>query len=181
MKNQFLLLLLLLLFGLSCQKEEVSPVDLLPPATMSGANTFGCLVNGELWKPYTGPWWESLFDTALDVKHDRGWVGCDQLFIGARWNDSKAGINQDFAINVWCPVLGINTITPSKGIFTDFRLRGCTYNYRVDTLSPHTMNITKLDTINFIASGTFSFTAINDDCIDTIRVTEGRFDADSHL
>ncbi len=69
-------------------------------------------------------------------------------------------------------------MTQFNSIFTDFK--GCGF-YRVDTLSPHVMTITKLDTINFTASGTFYFTAINDDCKDTIRVAEGRFDADSHL
>lgn len=46
------LLLLAALLGLSqCKKHDPDPVDQLPPATQTGANTFGCLLNGQLWTP----------------------------------------------------------------------------------------------------------------------------------
>ena len=45
------LLLLATLLGLSqCKKNDSGPADpasQLPPATQSGANTFGCLLNGQ--------------------------------------------------------------------------------------------------------------------------------------
>ena len=44
---------LALLLG-QCQKKEAAPArpeDLLPPATQTGANTFGCLLNGQPWTP----------------------------------------------------------------------------------------------------------------------------------
>ncbi len=43
----------LLLLTFSCSKEEDcdNPVDCLPPATQIGANTAGCLVNGEVLLP----------------------------------------------------------------------------------------------------------------------------------
>ena len=45
-------LLLAALLGLSqCKKTEADPVDQLPPATQTGANTLGCLVNGQAWTP----------------------------------------------------------------------------------------------------------------------------------
>ena len=169
-----------LLLSFSCEKKNIfnpEPPDELPPATMTGANTFGCLVNGEVWRPYT----ESIWESSLNVKHDKGWVNCDQLFIGANRKFSS-DFNQEIIINVWCPKLGINNITPGKGVFLDFFVEPpCGYRYRVDTLSPYTINITKLDTINNIASGTFEFTVINNECQDTLRITEGRFDADSSL
>jgi hypothetical protein len=173
----FLLASSLFLLATSCKKDDPLNTDKLPPATTSGKNTFGCKVNGEVWIPYIeggGVW-----DRVLNVDHDRGWVGCDQLYIGAtkKYSD-QANISQVFAINVWCPIIGENEITPTSGIFVDFRNCG---NYRVDSLSPHILIITKLDTIDNIASGNFEFTAINDDCGDTIRITEGRFDADSGL
>ncbi len=174
---------ILLLFGFltflsfSCKKDQDIPDDIatLPPATMTGANTFGCLVNGEVWLPHTG----SLWDEALNVKHDRGWIGCDQLHVSAyRIYTENVNIYQTMDMNVWCPVLGENKMTLSKRNYTDYE--GCG-NYDIDSLSPHILFITKLDTINFIASGRFEFTVINHDCPDTIRITEGRFDADSHL
>ena len=44
------LLLAALLLTAACKKDKVAPVDQLPPATTTGADTWGCLVNGEVWK-----------------------------------------------------------------------------------------------------------------------------------
>jgi len=131
-----------------------------------------------VWRPYIEhPY---LFESHISAKYDDGWVGCDQLAIGAKKKISSGSeIDQYLTINVWGPVLGENNITPAKGAFICFTPCGCSYD--VDTLSPYTMNITKLDKINNIASGTFEFTAISDDCQDTVRITEGRFDVDSSL
>ena len=51
--NRFVAMRLLpALLGLSqCKKNDPNPVDQLPPATQTGANTFGCLVNGQPWLP----------------------------------------------------------------------------------------------------------------------------------
>lgn len=187
-KTIFTFLAFTLLLSFSCEKQNIlnpEPPDELPPATMTGANTFGCLVNGEVWRPYIQD--GNIWEKALNVKHDRGWVDCDQLFIGAQrkfHDNGEYTLRQTFAINVWCPVLGVNEITPTNGIFLDFLVQGsCSYKYKVDTLFPYLMNITKLDVENNIASGTFEFTAINNDnqCPDTLRITQGRFDADSRL
>ena len=44
--------LLLLLFAFSqCKKNQTNPIDELPPETQTGANTFGCLVDGQAFKP----------------------------------------------------------------------------------------------------------------------------------
>jgi hypothetical protein len=32
-------------------KDDPIPVNQLPPATQTGAGTFGCLVNGQAWMP----------------------------------------------------------------------------------------------------------------------------------
>ena len=46
-----LFLLLWLPLAVGCKKNEI---DALPPATQTGANTFGCLVNGKAWVPQKG-------------------------------------------------------------------------------------------------------------------------------
>jgi len=55
MKKYILLLFLPALLSLSCCKKDddqpVDPVNQLPPATQTGANTAGCLVNGEPFTP----------------------------------------------------------------------------------------------------------------------------------
>jgi hypothetical protein len=42
--------LLTILFSFQCRKSQ-SEVGKLPPATQTGAETFGCLINGQLFKP----------------------------------------------------------------------------------------------------------------------------------
>lgn len=47
-KLHFLLITALILLS-SCHKDDdpIAPIDQLPPATQTGAGTFGCLVNGK--------------------------------------------------------------------------------------------------------------------------------------
>ena len=55
MKNITLILLFTIpLLALKCNKDPeppIEPIDQLPPATQTGENTFGCLVDGEVWLP----------------------------------------------------------------------------------------------------------------------------------
>ena len=51
MKHTLLLALLLLFIGCS---SDSNPEDGLPPATQTGANTFGCLIDGKLLVPRSG-------------------------------------------------------------------------------------------------------------------------------
>jgi hypothetical protein len=53
MKQTIFLFFIILLAG--CSKDEATnPVDLLPPATQTGANTFGCLIDGKVFLPRSG-------------------------------------------------------------------------------------------------------------------------------
>ncbi|PCI33745.1 MAG: hypothetical protein COB60_07120 [Flavobacteriaceae bacterium] len=57
MKN--LMLLIVFTISLSCCKNDddtpSNPIDQLPPATQTGENTFGCLLDGEAFLPGAGP------------------------------------------------------------------------------------------------------------------------------
>jgi len=53
-KIQFITVSVLLITSLcftQCKKNATNPVDELPPATQTGANTFGCLINGQPFTP----------------------------------------------------------------------------------------------------------------------------------
>lgn len=63
-------------------------------------------------------------------------------------------------------------IDKSTGQLNDFMTGE---KYETQSLNSGELKITKLDRENFIISGTFWFTAVNDQG-DTIRVTDGRFD-----
>ena len=53
MKKTLTAFLLISLIAISCKKTktESESVDQLPPITQTGANTFGCLLNGNVWLP----------------------------------------------------------------------------------------------------------------------------------
>jgi hypothetical protein len=61
MKRKFfsLIFFCFALVNFTCKKHSVNPVDTLPPATQTGANTFGCLINGKAFTPggssFSGP------------------------------------------------------------------------------------------------------------------------------
>ena len=69
------LLPLAALLGLSqCQKKDAGPAkpeDQLPPATQTGAGTFGCLLNGQPW-PLQGYSGRPNFITTYDAGYSNG-------------------------------------------------------------------------------------------------------------
>src|ERR1017187_1704281 len=46
-----LFLISIAIININCKKSK--PSDTLPPVTQSGANTFGCKINGVVWVPYS--------------------------------------------------------------------------------------------------------------------------------
>ena len=51
------LTLFCMLSGMQCEKDQNIPeIDKLPPATQTGANTFGCLVDGKALIPRKKGW-----------------------------------------------------------------------------------------------------------------------------
>jgi len=158
----------------ACKKE----VDELPPATQTGANTFGAKVNGELWVPQGfGPIPASNILEARQPGHD--------LIINAR-NFASSPNETEFQIYIQNVTttgiypLNSNVVHPSMD---------ASYAYYVKrTMTPEnewvtsaaysgTVTITRIDTVNRIASGTFQFTMMNIyNTPQPVTVTEGRFD-----
>ena len=151
-----------------CQDDDLG---VLPPATQEGKNTFGCLVNGEVWVPAGKP-----RDRKLDLSYDPG-------FRGGAFNVSAYKTTNDVDQFMVIGGNGINEIgiynfvpngqTGDPGaIFTDQDL--CSY-LGYEFIQDGWFKINRLDLEAQIISGTFEFTLAKPDC-DTIRVTEGRFD-----
>ena len=174
MKNILTAALGLFLFA-ACNKD----VEELPPATQTGAHTFGAKIGGELWIPQGfGPF------PANDILEAR-FTSPTSIIINAR-NFSKSPRESEFEIFL-INVTGPGTYTMN----TDVTLPtvGASYAYYVEReLTPTnewqtsasytgTVTITKLDAVNDIISGTFQFNAINlYNNPAPISVTEGRFD-----
>ena len=173
-------LAVLLLTQCSKCKNDPAPADpasQLPPATQTGANTFGCLVNGQPLTP-KGNTGSSNFD----VTYDPSFRGGD-LNIGAyRIADGR---RQYFSISA-APVtnIGVYSFTRPTGVCTanyadtPGSSNGCNLIYSDQDViyrSGH-LQITKFDTRSRIVSGTFDFKLLQAGC-DTLNITQGRFDA----
>ena len=175
------LLPVLALLGLAqCQKNESAPSkpdDQLPPATQTGANTFGCLLNGQPWTPsgnsgvpnFLVTYDPQYLDGALQAKTYR-YTGPKQdmlqgIVFGAA-HVNRAGV-YNFELKGGN---GVNYIDNSQ-------LSPCNYYGEPPTLTYRkgTLTITRLDLQQGIIAGTFAFTLYQPGC-DSVRVTQGRFD-----
>jgi hypothetical protein len=170
---------LLLLTQCSKCKHDPAPADplsQLPPATQTGANTFGCLVNGQAYTPngYNGTTnYAVLYDPtfqggALDVRAYR--------YTGSGTNTQQNIIIGGDSIN-HIGTYRLSSTGAQNAFFMDRnraspcdRFAGGNGVYTKGTLT-----ITRLDVALGIISGTFAFTLAQAGC-DTIKVTQGRFD-----
>lgn len=165
----------LLLLGLTaCNKE----VDELPPATETGANTFGARVNGTNWVP--ARFGILPADDLLEARFNSP----GSLLITAK-NFSASPKETQFEIQV-VGVDGIgtylmnkNVVRPSADGFAYYLKRVLTPEdeWITDTQNTGSVTITKLDAHNKIVSGTFEFKAGSMGTTGSVlTVTDGRFD-----
>jgi len=161
-----------------CKRDDPTPADpaaALPPATQTGANTFGCLVNGQ---PYTPSGNNGTANYA--VLYDPGFQGGSLQVRTYRYLEQNkiqylviGGIN----INRTATFL-IGRSNDAGAFFTDdYRNAPCNDydSSRSGTFSKGDLTITRLDLQAGILSGTFNFTLAQPGC-DTVKVTQGRFD-----
>ena len=153
MKTPFCLLLTVLLFALcGCGKD---PLNELPPATQIGANTFGCKVNGVVYKT-SGPWKWNMIWFAEGVKAEYRYGEMTIVADCIRPNRGRVGF--------------IFKYDGGIGKYTDIRY--------IHKHSKSYVNITKFG--NGIISGTFNIVEVEDEVIGEEPVltyyTDGRFD-----
>lgn len=175
MKNLLLALVVVLGFT-ACSKD----VEELPPATQTGANTFGARVKGELWMPQGF----GVVPTAPILEARYG--GNNAVFINAR-NFGSSPDESEIEIylqNITGP--GVFLLNQATGVYPN---NSASYAYYVErrirpenewiTNASYTgrVEVTRFDTVNHIISGTFEFQAINMyGTPEPISITEGRFD-----
>ena len=167
-----ILLLLLTTFTLSCCNNEddkpQNPIDQLPPATQTGANTFGCLINGE-------PFVVSNTSNQTAIYQGGGLLIGGQKSIDNNFSQvsifiSETSIGEIISENN-SYVLNSNSVP--KG---EYYIENQNCFYFTSSNYSGSITITKLDNINFIVSGTFEFKSISDNCEGIIDITNGRFD-----
>lgn len=94
-----------------CDKEKLAPIDQLPPATQTGANTFGCLINGEVFKPsgsnLGGPVLSASYilyngKYGLSIGASQGGGGYDS-YCYIRYRDARPACRRNLFTNFVCP------------------------------------------------------------------------------
>lgn len=173
-----LYLSLLLLTQCSKCKNTPTPADpaaQLPPATQTGANTFGCLLNGQPWTPSGNDGRQNY-----RISYDPGFSGGSLTIRVYRYlgNTHKS---QDFIIGgdqISNPAT-YSLTSPSRYtayFFDTSKTSPCdSYYNNPGTTTEGQLVITRLDLQAGIISGTFAFTLHQPGC-DSVRVTQGRFD-----
>lgn len=184
MKKILLIYCFLSFVLLSCKSDDdnsVNPVDQLPPATQTGANKAGCLVNGEVFLPKGGglggnyncyyQFVDGGYHFNMNFSDHTG-AGTKGILIGTNNAIIEEGVTYS-----------LNTITYGNGEGG----RGGGYSHlnfsenieKYYTTTPEVtgeMKITKLDFENNIVSGTFWFDAQELETGEIVEIREGRFD-----
>jgi hypothetical protein len=170
------LILFLPLFALliSCKKE----VTELPAATQTGANTFGAKVDGSFFVPQG---FGGL--PANDILEAR-WIGNDFLVIARNFSSSpnekemeiflkNAKNGGTFTLNT---TLSYPTTAASYGYYVKRNVNP-EFEWMTSATTTGTVTLTRVDTVQRIVSGTFSFSGKElFGAAADITVTEGRFD-----
>jgi hypothetical protein len=165
----------------------------VPPFTETGANTFGCLVNGQAWANFGGSWDKSELGFGNVVYNKVTTVltadsGVNVVSISARLTVSTAGtITKEESMTLNIPgynlnIIGIHQLNQVDGLFSYFSATKFT-RYTSLKRNPFTVNVLK-DTIgsitgnlsSTIVSGKFNGTLYNHDQTDSLRIVGGVFD-----
>lgn len=174
--NQTSIFILMLLFICSsCKKEEDPCIKYnkeLPPITTSGQYTFGCKMNGENWVVNTDQFQQFIGGGAKKITCSISTA--DDLFISGslKYNNECDEIDQFLSFNSLGIELGENIIS-ENGKLLDWE-NEC--RYKIDSNHLHFVEIIHFDKEKKIVSGKFNFTLISKDCLDTLTISDGRFD-----
>ena len=172
-KLSYILLIVLTvpLLAMECEEPEVIEPPLeLPPITQQGANTFGCLINGEVFnvtRNRNGPTFTALYQ-AIDF-----------LFIRAIEDSNTARGLFVFGLRNKEANFEGNTFSLSDTAQTRllFELPGCTIDNHPgpNPVIAGQVTIDRFDFAKPFVAGQFWFIAVTPEC-DTLRLTDGRFD-----
>jgi hypothetical protein len=166
-----------------CKKNPVDPnvdqLSQLPPATQTGANTMGALVNGQAFVNYDDSFYSHSYQ-------------CNYIYTNGGYYLTVDGSNHSNSSYIIDIMLNTTQLSVTEGQILkleDYNTSGkasATYNiidyaffpptYQTTSIVSGQMHITKFDQTKQIISGTFFFNAIKLSTKDTVHVTEGRFD-----
>jgi len=168
-------ILLSALLGLSqcSQEDNPTPDEQLPPATQTGANTFGCLVNGKVWTPkgYNG---SSNYSVYYDLGYRNGTLNVATYRYEPGANASRQDIILFSDSLQRTGIYPLTVVNHQEALFYGNSTQ-CEFHQNERHYRRGELTITRLDLQAGVISGTFWFTLAKPGC-DTIKVTQGRFD-----
>lgn len=194
------ILLAIIGVDVTCKKSQPDPYNTLPPLTQQGKGTFGCIVNGKVWVPhypcaltpaYGGcPQMHYTAWPIYERRYSNGTLPIGFTIYAGRIEDNIATNMQitplyDYAYNKFKSITTTGNYTDS---FEFVYNKTDKLNGGWEIFTPGAGNrprienftITKVDTINHFIAGIFNFTLYvknsNNEAIDSVVVTDGRFD-----
>lgn len=160
---------------ISCEKEKNPLPTELPPITEEGKNTFGCMIENEIYVPeirrisWSIPGQQSEPIELIFPQYPDYFFRVSTIRLVDK-NDELMDAQIEFTVNSSVNKLGNYT-------FSHTTIKYKNGYYSSDIINNGILSISKYDTINNIISGTFNFSAIDNNTFsETININEGRFD-----
>jgi len=171
-------LLLVLTQCSKCKNDPTptKPEDQLPAATQTGANTFGCLLNGQVWLPSGSIGTNDSFRVTYDPTYANGSLQIRVFKVIPNYLDpqyffiSGATMNKIGTYPIDYQICGVAYYTEKRDACQEY-----SRSSSLGTTVRGQLTITRLDMRAGIISGTFDFTLAQTGC-DTLKITQGRFD-----
>ena len=182
----------------NCNKyDDTAPASHLqvPPFTETGANTFGCLINGQVWANFGesyvkpgedilglgGKWEPNLVKASISFDNT---ANDSTFFLAGTYTLAKNGnVVKESWLNLWVPkggaFVGIHLLTSGSGM-VNYTIAVPSTLYRNIARNPFTVTIQK-DSVTagliHIVSGTFSGMVYNYNQTDSLNIVGGVFDS----
>lgn len=178
MKRFLLFFLCSLLIGSSCRKHKTgNPVDQLPPETQTGANTFGCLVDGKVFKPKGDPFAGPVIKAQYQFVNGKQGFGISGSRSDAQTTQAIGVFGDSVFINLGTYTLtSLNQSGRLHGRFIFSQIGTLGNRYYTNETQRGEITIKHFDTVNQIVSGTFWFDALDSTTGKIVQIREGRFD-----
>lgn len=169
MKNNYTLLLLFAAFcclNVQCKKER--EIDKLPDATTTGNGAFGCLINGRAWPV------DEKGDHNYFLFYHAGRLDLMYTVYAIDGSDYERIVISTNKVNK----PGVYWIKSDDQDYYTIGYEGISYrsNSSINRDRYLYLNISRLDSVQRIVSGKFTFSLYNKQGTKKISVDEGRFD-----
>lgn len=180
MKKSILLTIILLCAVIciapACKKKTEDPISQLPAATQTGANTFGCLVNGQAYIPHVNAFGSAPYQ-------------CNYIYLNGGYYFTLSATEQQTDVSGLEIIIGTVNLPIAQGqtiklenynesgkAFGQYAVVGNSiHSYYTTTVTGGQLSITNFNQTNKTVSGTFFFDTV-DSSGGIIHVTDGRFD-----